>query len=655
MNNNSQAVLLTELYTGVLIDAECIYPQLAQSFERDLSRLLTIIKRNELWFFTLELPSWSKHLLKCIESGRFTPMSGPQSRPLKGHVFPKLFSGLMKAIFDEDGLVLRHVDTTALRFLLTLLNAAKKIRMKCSDRATIKAVQSFVDVEEIVRDYSLNWGSLVLDRNRRLTIVGDERSACEVEVGDLYEQPVATRAIPLSDRECIQSVADRIFSSFGSPFYTELLPKHGPGAISDRSFNRSKYQFHNWPEKLEECFPSSVFGVANAGLWSLPIRTDGLRFNPEPVASRLIAVPKTQKGPRLIAAEPVANMWMQQALRRFIEDGVDSTPLRNCIDFKNQSHSGKAALQASLTRSHSTIDLSDASDRLSLWLVERLVRSNADLLDAFNAVRTDVIDIVRSKDLAVPKGCPERIKLKKFSTQGSALTFPVQTVVYAIISIGTLLSQRNMKVTAGTIEWASREVRVFGDDIIVPNDVADNVIQSLEALGFLVNVNKTFQESNFRESCGVEAYQGVDVTPTYVLEPYSRSVPTSVVSLVECSNNFFKKGYVATAERLRKTLPDAIYKKIPFVGHESGAFGFLGYFGYEKQSNRSRMNAHTHLPEVEVLSVSSKTDKMEIDGDYALLQYFTENPEPTTKWEHGEARRPQVKLRLRWVPVERLV
>ncbi len=679
MSTKSRAELLKATYEGILADASSCFPKKSHEFGRDLLRLHTILNRGEQWFFTLTLPSWSKSFTASLAKGDFIPIRGPHSATRKGSVFPKLFSGLTESIFEDCGKLREDAEINAILVLEQLLNAAKKIRMTCDDGTTVKTVQSFLDVEEEVRSPTLNWGSTVLTRDGAIGLASDGTPPSFRQGLRMFDHHVAdTTATSLMG--VIQSVSDRILSRFELNL-PELEPHHGPGAISDRQANASKYQFGNWSEKLNECFPFSEFGLPNlrVGLDTVMTRPsndnlfDGLestatelynllsketevgRFSLEKVMSKLIAVPKTQKGPRLIAAEPVANMWMQQAIRSVLEQGVRRSPLNNCISFKRQEYSGDLALSSSFTNSHATIDLSDASDRLSCWLVERMFRSNHGLLQAFNAVRTDVLSIVRSKDLPVPKENPKAVKLKKFSTQGSALTFPVQTIVYALIAIGVFLKDLNVHVDDAGIEWASKEVRIFGDDIIVPTMIAGKVVQALHDLGFKVNATKTFIEGNFRESCGVHGYKGFDITPAYILEPYDPAGTASVVSLVECSNNFYKKGFVQTAERIRQTLPTIIRDQIPVVGYASGAFGFISRTGADLSPHRSRWNERLQRIEVKVLAIQSKVAKTKIRGDFALHQYFTEKPNPIDKWESGEARRSSLSMRTRWVSAETLV
>jgi hypothetical protein len=61
-------------------------------------------------------------------------------------------------------------------------------------------------------------------------------------------------------------------------------------------------------------------------------------------------------------------------------------------------------------------------------------------------------------------------------------------------------------------EYASK-LRVFGDDIAVHSRYFDAVCSGLEIHNLKVNRVKSFSKGNFRESCGLDAFKGVDVTP----------------------------------------------------------------------------------------------------------------------------------------------
>jgi hypothetical protein len=57
---------------------------------------------------------------------------------------------------------------------------------------------------------------------------------------------------------------------------------------------------------------------------------------------------------------------------------------------------------------------------------------------------------------------------------------------------------------------------VYGDDIIVPQEYAVEVIKALNFLGFRVNGSKSFLAGSFFESCGADFFEGQNVRPFHL-------------------------------------------------------------------------------------------------------------------------------------------
>jgi len=558
----------------------------------------------------------------------------------------------MWRVFHNNGVVRSDVDTTALKFLRTLYYVAKKLRMECPPEAVFATVKEFFDVEHDAHNPTLEWDSDDLE----FAGVG-----AKVNFVDLAKQPASAETqdqlLLFSSEEkqfshlapsltTFQRVCDWIVGGeFGPVHWQDLRPKHGPGAVADAKLGKeSKYSFPHWPAKLERTFPIQEYGYANFNAWeSDPLRTEDLevkRLHEPP--SKLIAVPKTQKGPRLIASEPVCHQWMQQALKRELERMVSGSVLRFSISFASQEPSRRDALESSRTGLRATIDLSSASDRLSCWVVERAFRSHGDLLHSFHAVRT------RWLVNTIDKKQPKYIKLRKFAPMGSALTFPVQSIVYALAAISVVIQQRGWAVDRTSIATAAKLVRVYGDDIIVPVDCVGYLRDLLTGIGLKVNDSKTFSKGFFRESCGVDAYAGVDVTPTYVLEVARETRPESIVSLVASHNNFLREGWFEVAKYLQSTVPIKICKKIPTVSMGSESFGWYSYAGADYSGIRSRVNRQLHRVEYKVLSVLMRSKRLSIEGWQSLHQYFTECPPANSHWMSGYDSIAKSSLRLRW-------
>lgn len=284
-----------------------------------------------------------------------------------------------------------------------------------------------------------------------------------------------------------------------------------------------------------------------------------------------------------------------------------------------------------------TIDLSSASDRISTQLVEYLFQGS-NLLDAMHACRT------RTLTQNMTKRHPGKVVIRKFSTMGSALTFPIQSIVFLILSAwGYTLSERD-KGNKVTVREALSRVTVYGDDIIAPNTAYNAIKRVLHACGLKVNDAKSFAGNNFRESCGMYAFRGVCITPAYYLEPYDGS-PDSLTATIECSNNFHKFGCWTAAKIVADQIPPEELKKLPVIGlkrHDVsgelvgvGGLGLVSFCGHGDHLLKKRWCRDLQAAYQMVLSVVSKPRVTKGSGESALTQYFTEKPDPRHIWESG--------------------
>lgn len=640
--NDSYAWYLECLFDNLLKDVVEQYPDYRRGASRDLDRLRTAIKARGTQSITIDLPNLSKELDKALSTGCLSPSSLPLSRSKKkGCPIPRLFWGMYIRIFNRDGCLLDHPDPQAILILRTLLNVGKKLKMDCGNSKTVKAVREFYQVDYSVISPTLEWDSddfSPLDAQRlSLDDLSSERGLPLFEFGGIDETDCCS--CPRDRANGIQLVADITSAELGKFIAEEQSYKHGPGAVADQRREGNKFLFPTWSAKLDRAFPIADVGFPNYLRWVDAIMNPdvdyGLSDHCHP--SELIAVPKTQKTPRLIAKEPTAHQWCQQGILYFLAKGRDRVSIGPAINFNDQEPSRARTVTASLSDTHATIDLSSASDRMSCWLIERIFRRNTTLLDALQASRTRWI--VNNID----KKSPKFHKLRKFSTQGSAVTFPVQTYVYSIIAIGTLLVERSIPVSMKSIRKAAREVQVFGDDIIVPVDVGSAVVESLEHLGFKVNRDKTFLNGRFKESCGIDAWNGHVVTPPYFTQPPRKARPESLIASVQLSWNFFSRGFSNVARWIESTTVDAC----PFMGHApkepngSGSLSWPSYDGLRHFPPKRRFcpDRQTMLYLMPILRNRPRTSPTQ--GSTGLYRYFTDNPDPEVFWSSEIALRPE--------------
>jgi hypothetical protein len=212
--------------------------------------------------------------------------------------------------------------------------------------------------------------------------------------------------------------------------------------------------------------------------------------------SRLATVPKNETTRRTIAIEPSGNMAMQLAAGTYIEGALRKIGL----DIRDQQPKNKLMAQrGSIDGSIATIDLKSASDMFQLYLIRRLWPKRWYKL--LTALRSEEIDI----------GDGTWIKMNMISTMGNGFTFPLMTmtIVALIYAYRRLNGGPNL-----FIDWS--DTCVFGDDIIIPVSEYEGIVNTLSEAGLIVNLDKSFSSGPFRESCGGDYYEGVDVTPFYV-------------------------------------------------------------------------------------------------------------------------------------------
>lgn len=591
MKSLANSILYVAL--AVFEDIRVEYPDY-KGLDRDIERFTLNYQKRGLGFITLDLPEIDAMLLRGLESGRLDLIGPLSSRRSKRLQVPKFLSGLWLRVFDGNSCLRVDVDRTAILFLRQIFCLGKKLEVPCSPQRLLAAVEEYHDVESKIRRPSLEWDRDDLGSCQRLRTV----HLCDSLDADLPLFPGKRDEEVARLLGRVQQVADLVADAIGPfesvSYSSKLLEanrgagfRHGPGAVADRNGRYDKYTFTNWPDKLEEWFPFNECGTFAGS--NIPHPTN------HELPARLIAVPKTAKSPRLIAAEPAEHQWCQQLIRQFLVDRIRSLFGSDFIDFSRQDLSGDMALKASLSRSECTIDLSSASDRLSCFVVERVLRRNPLLLSALHSCRTRWV----YDNLSSP---PRWVKLNKFASQGTAVTFPIQSLVFFIIAAGVTISKEiNMK----NLKRLRKRVRVFGDDIILPNTRYSAACDVLHTLGLKVNTGKSFSKGYFRESCGVDAYMGVDVTPIK-LRHLSADGPTLRMALIDSSNNLFMKGYWRASKAIISILQTRFSRTLPVVGLSSGRVGLVSFCGMDYSHLKTRWNYSLHRIEALCYSISSK-------------------------------------------------
>lgn len=210
-------------------------------------------------------------------------------------------------------------------------------------------------------------------------------------------------------------------------------------------------------------------------------------FNPVDSAD-LEFVPKNSKTYRSIEIQPSLNIYIQKGIGSVVRKRLAAFGL----DLGTQEHNQKGAQHASLHGDSWTIDLKSASDTVAHQAVRLLFSKSTDWL---NLLEWSRVGKCKTKS-------GEIISLEKFSAMGNGYTFELETLIfYAICKACDDICKGEVPVL------------VYGDDIIVGNSSAKLVLDTLKFLGFSVNTEKTFGKTYFRESCGADFFNGINVRP----------------------------------------------------------------------------------------------------------------------------------------------
>jgi hypothetical protein len=450
----------------------------------------------------------------------------------------------------------------------------KKIELQCTPERVDTAFQNFVKSDVEVGEWEQN-------------VLGEELSEFSRIAQLLF-------SIPLSR-------VNREVRDF------DLQPSHGPGATADRLVANHKFVNPTWTERLEDVAPYWRYATFSGKYSTAKYETVVFNGPEQELPVRVIDVPKTLDTPRIIAVEPTCMQFMQQGVARSLKREMDKTYLSFLIGNTSQEPNQLLALEGSISGLLATLDLSEASDRVSNLLVKELFKPYPDLHDLVQASRSLRADVPGHGIHA----------LNRFASMGSALCFPVETMVFLTVVLLGLQKAWSIRFskTAQIMDLIGR-VRIYGDDIIVPVDAVSSVVDALELYGFRVNDGKSFWTGKFRESCGKEYYDGEDVTLCRVRRelPSSRNDVSEVISAVDFRNHAYKRGLWKTAQYMDDFLLEII--PMPTVTETSTVLGRFSFLGHET----GRICPKLHRPQVKGAVVKYRQRKSSIDDDAALMK-----------------------------------
>jgi len=572
---------------------------------RDFQTVTERIQHEGLSFLTITLPTFSKDFERSLSDGRLRSDLFRFWKKRKGS--PQFLRGFLELVFNSDGLLRDKPNIDAIEGIRQLCLMFKKYRAECTPERTFTTLASYITTDLDIKAHFDEIGQHLLDDF--------------AENAEILFNPVLRRL----ENDLSQD------PSF-------IVPRHGPGTTADSTIGNNKYNWMTWTKRLSALLNANDFLLSSLENDDRASSIDILEPEAEPPV-RVITVPKTLKTPRIIAIEPVHMQYVQQGLLELLVPLLESKRMYSSLGFLDQTINQRLAHKASIDMSLATLDLSEASDRVHNELVQIMLKGFPTLSRLVQATRSERADVPGFGIYS----------LSKFASMGSALCFPIEAMVFlTIMSVGwrngsTVLAFKRKR------KQFLEAVRVYGDDIIVPNDFAIPAKNSLELFGLKVNAAKSFWTGKFRESCGADYYDGESVKPLYVKSdiPTSRGPVDDVQSTVSLRNLFYERGLWSVAawldDRLKRIAPfPAIGKTSPILGR----FTYLPIVNY-------RLDRNLHCPIAFGMVVKAPKPKMPLDGYGALMKFFLKRGlDPIFSKDHllRDGRPRSAAITLRWAP-----
>jgi hypothetical protein len=184
--------------------------------------------------------------------------------------------------------------------------------------------------------------------------------------------------------------------------------------------------------------------------------------------------------------------------------------------------------------------------------------------------------------------------MKKFAPMGSALCFPVESLLFFSLAVNVLVHHLGYP-----LDKACARVKVYGDDIIVGREDYAALLQYFPYVGLAFNEKKCCTSGSFRESCGMDAFSGEDVTPVKIRTRFRhRRDSAALVSWVEYSNMFDLRGYYRVAQFIEDELWNARYYEapdIPYLDHDHTAVAFVAFRRHANSIRRPALKARNNF------------------------------------------------------------
>lgn len=540
--------------------------QIKTSFiQRDLDHIEERFTKEGLSFLTKTLPSLGKSLDKALASDcPFEPnaaFAGGSNLP-KGT--PKFLSAFFKLIFNGDGLCMDDKECNNVELQVNAVRAVRqvtylfyKLEVASTEEVNNAVVSKFIATDATLPSV-------------------DE----DVSLSDLAHAALDNAAIAIL---CVLKGFDP----------ADILPSHGPGSVATGEKPWEKMKFSRFYRSLDEKYPYSDYFFFNYTHLCDDLESLENMVELDHAEAKVSLVPKDSRGPRLISMEPLELQWIQQGLFRGLVRSIEHplSPSSGFVNFTYQDINRRLALLGSHPdckewvpdehwildplskpgerwprfdrRVYSpsdlvTIDLEDASDRVSDWLVKR----------TFPAHVYSHMHACRSSHTRLPTGIS--LELKKFAPMGSACCFPVEALLFWALAVGTCQHLLGIRPSFSSLAAWRLPIFVYGDDIILPREFYADVAHVFEEVFLRLNKTKCCTGRFFRESCGCDAFKMNDVTPIRIKSLMAtRLSPAAALAFTSYSNNLGARGCYLSRNFLEKAITEN-WAPVPFSNKVGG-------------------------------------------------------------------------------------
>jgi len=482
---------LTHLYHGLFRDMSIS--------ENDCKYVLRRLASEGIKFATQELPKVSKAVINGLEIGYFDRSELTSFRFKRSTL--ELFHVLLSSIFDsKSGILLSSPDPESIRVIRQCCEYLYKLALPFTDEQIKKAEDSFLEVDKEVLEVAI--------KPETIAFANDLRKDFETH-----------------------------WRALSTPTADKILGSNRPRSTSGTFVGSDSMYFAYRESESRSGYPSDL-GAYKGYFKQYPGIKSYSNFNPITVGSysELLLVPKDSRGPRTICRENLHRVETQMAFFDYVTR-VLTRESNGAINFLDQTVNRRIAEESSVTKRYATLDLKEASDRVSYITMKKIFENSPGMRFFLTGSR-------RASEVLVRGSFHQ---LNKLAGMGSGLTFP---------SMSLLISLAVCNIVSKHVDLPYDRIRsdvfIYGDDICIPCEWVPFAVEGLHKIGLRVNLNKSFFRGSFRESCGGDYVAGYNVVP--VRMRLSNSNPNYIVSrgiVISNNANAFKQLYEHCKELMK--------------------------------------------------------------------------------------------------------